>query len=465
VSEIDPRALFSLLQFGFVAPPLSPWKCIHRVPPGFCTTIHKGEESISEPLGAGDVLEELSNPSLSRQVEIITRALDAAILAACSDGRAPVILFSGGVDSSLLAARTAALGLRDATLVNFSFGENDKESQHAEAVARCLDLPFIRIYDTDSKRDLLQILADAGRIYPYPFCDPSTLPMYSLVRFVANMFPPGTAVLDGTGADALFGLFSKAIVWRRITRIPLPMLLAIGSLYRIGPLRDNPSPIEYGVRLLRRAGQMQFPASALAQNPLAGIAYDQRHSQEVSALLTRSPLHAPAVNDWRAVLAASDVSWVAAGIFAQKSTGPLLRSKFRPVFPFLSRGMVETALHFAWQWSGSLAPKWVLKEALSRHLPPALIYRPKSGFTPNLSRQMRSPEFSETLDEILGDRSPVSGVVNSAVVRRLCRMAAAGEKLPPQTYNFLWGSAFTSRWFSTALNPSLDVNSVSPLSR
>jgi len=77
------------------------------------------------------------------QRKVVHQVLDDSLVEVCPE-RNPVLLFSGGVDSGLLAARVAALGWRDALLVNYSFGDADPESHMAEAMAKHLGLRFRR---------------------------------------------------------------------------------------------------------------------------------------------------------------------------------------------------------------------------------------------------------------------------------------------------------------------------------
>ena len=75
-----------------------------------------------------------------------------------------MLFFSGGVDSSLLAARAAALGRTDIQLLNYAFGQHDPEAAHAQRVAA--HLPKRRIQEKlDGPRHLLATAgADAAAL-------------------------------------------------------------------------------------------------------------------------------------------------------------------------------------------------------------------------------------------------------------------------------------------------------------
>ena len=99
--------------------------------------------------------------------------LDGVLREVCPGGD-PVILFSGGVDSALLASRAVALGWTGTTLVNYCLGKNDAESEFAEQMASHLGLEFVRI-DDDGSLDPKSLEAVASK-YPSPFGDYSVLP-------------------------------------------------------------------------------------------------------------------------------------------------------------------------------------------------------------------------------------------------------------------------------------------------
>ncbi len=90
------------------------------------------------------------------------------------DDKSPAILFSGGVDSSLLAARAKKLGWDDTLLIHYSFGE-DEHTQVARNVAHQLDLQMMEIADDP---DQYESVFDHAGMYPQPFGDHSTLPSF-----------------------------------------------------------------------------------------------------------------------------------------------------------------------------------------------------------------------------------------------------------------------------------------------
>ncbi len=179
-SRIDDEAVFSVLQFGAIIPPLSPWRHVHRFIPGFRYCGTKIECPVELPQKG-----HISSLNAEQQADEVERRLDTILKTYIGDQEDPVLLFSGGVDSGIIASRLAALGYRDSLLLNFSFGDNDPESKLAEAMANHLGLKFERVL---GKRLPCNVLNNPGKIYPMPFGDHSTVPTsdlaYSVVEYL-----------------------------------------------------------------------------------------------------------------------------------------------------------------------------------------------------------------------------------------------------------------------------------------
>jgi asparagine synthase (glutamine-hydrolysing) len=448
---IDERAIYSLLQFGAAIPPLSPWKSISRAVPGRSTTLAGNPLRVGEAEFPTEQMWDHERPPLTEEQQIsqVLDTLDQSLLAARKTHRL-IILFSGGVDSGLLAARAAALGLTNTLLVNYSFGPDDTESVLAEQMAKHLGLTFHRIHDLGSGMDIGDVLRNAGRDYRTPFCDHSALPTGMLVRQVIDTFGSvgdEFAVIDGTGADGAFGLFGRAGQWQKIHAVPAGFL-RIGSLgYRLLRAWQNDSKVEYWLRLLRRASQHRFPLSAVAQNPLAGIAYRVRDevSREVDALGIKW-LSSISPQDPDIQLAALDLSLVCACVFAQKSKSLFASSSLNVSFPFLNQQMVRIALSSEDPKRADREPKWLLKAALARHVPASMVYRPKSGFAAPMHEKLRNDAFLAAFDKLLTGRALLSPFIDAGFLRNIRANLTTGSSLPAQTISAVWGIVFVNEW-------------------
>ncbi len=416
-AAISVPGMFSVLQFGVLVPPLSPWQGKSH-PPAL-------------------VLPAVADDAPRNPVSAVEGAIDQA-LASCAS---PAILFSGGVDSGLIAARSRHLG-QDPLLVNYAFGPDDEDSRHAERMAGHLGLRFRRVVASGKA---LRCLDAPGSIYPSPFGDFSTPAFAELAEASVEGLPADAVVFDGTGADGGFGLAARTATWLKLYRIPSMLRRLAGAGYGRHWL-NAASHRERWAGPLRRSAQMQFPAAALAQNALAGIAYDESPQAQVLAMLAdylKPWSHEPAL-----AYIAGDLALVCAGTYAQRA-GPLYRRfGVRVVYPFLTDRSV--ALAFAIGRGG--AAKELLKEALAKHVPRELVYRSKVGFTPPQEAVFHHPVFLEHLGATTSGR--LSAILDHRVIAEATNALHKGGRVPTQTANFLWAATFLDRWLRTAVTPA-----------
>ena len=172
---LDEAGVYGLLQYGLIPAPLSLVAGVDRLAPG--------RRLVLRPDSPGVRLEELAlpNPDVEPHVgsarAAMTDALRESLHAVDGD---PVVLFSGGVDSALLAAELFDLGHRDTVLLNCSFGADDPEADLAAEMAGFLGLPFEQVTVTGAS--VAPMLDRIGRDYLAPFGDSSVLAMNTLLR-------------------------------------------------------------------------------------------------------------------------------------------------------------------------------------------------------------------------------------------------------------------------------------------
>jgi asparagine synthetase B (glutamine-hydrolysing) len=439
-SQINDEAVFSVLQFGAIIPPLSPWKGIRRFIPGHK---YRGAEMVC-PLELQQPTD-ISTLDSEQQADEIERLLDSILQNQIGEQQDPVLLFSGGVDSGIIASRLAALGYRDSLLINYSFGDDDPESKLAEAMAHQLGLKFERV---TADRKPCSCLLEPGRIYPQPFGDHSTVPTSNLAyAVVSRFFGQKRFILDGTGADGAFGMTQVLNEWGRVDQVPNIVKKAVSIAYgRI--LWQRQGNMEHFARILRRSVDMPIFSAILAQNPLAGIFYRKRFRNSVDHILQRLAAGWAGEGLLKQIVA-TDLAVTCANIFAQKALPILESAGHKVVFPFLDVQAVTTALASIPHWQME-EPKAPLKRSLARHVPHDMVYRPKSGFIDPKDEVFFSAEFIEYLRSAAETASPIAQMLVKNPLLKSCQLLMDKKKLPAQTLNLLWAIVFTDRWYRTA---------------
>jgi asparagine synthase (glutamine-hydrolysing) len=441
-SRPDESALFSVLQFGAIVPPLSPWEGVRRFLPGHR---YQGTEDLGPaPFPPSRRLE---IPDHEAQADALEALLDQSLTEWIGDGGDPVLLFSGGVDSGLIASRLVALGRRDSLLLNYSFGEEDPESILAEAMAARLGLRFERVVVPG--RRLCDSLIDPGRVYPQPFADSSTVPTSELAQAtVRRLAGERRLILDGTGADGAFGMARRIVSWGHVYSIPAFARRAVSSLYGAAHLWTNLSRVEFVCRVFRHSVQMPMLPAVLCQNPLAGFLYRDAGADRVHRLLEDwiggwggdSPLQR---------IVTADLALTCANRFAQKGQ-PILEAAGHTVrYPFLRDDMVAAALSILPE-GRMREPKAILKHSLARRVPRDMVYRPKSGFADPRRRVLYEPVFLEYLRAAGDSGGPIAPLLEKRVLLEACDLLSRGRMLPAYTRNALWAIVFLDRWYRTA---------------
>ena len=132
------------------------------------------------------------------------KSLDKAIELRTVSDRPLGLFLSGGIDSSTLAARLAALGYNNITCYSAAFpGSSFDESRQAEAFAKKLGMAHKKVIIPKTiKQDFHTIIADLDE----PFADPSSFPTWYLAQQTVQT---ATVVLGGDGGDELLAGYKR----------------------------------------------------------------------------------------------------------------------------------------------------------------------------------------------------------------------------------------------------------------
>jgi asparagine synthase (glutamine-hydrolysing) len=287
-------------------------------------------------------------------------------------------LLSGGVDSSTVVAfmaeaspeavRTSTLGLEDASL---------DDSAHADLIARR--------YATDHRSRIMppgdpMLIDTLTAHFDEPFADSSAPPAYRLCQLAREHM---AVALGGDGADEAFAGHHRHMVQLREKRIRafLPSFLrgpVLGSL--TGLAGDGAEAYAASVAMTPPQQRQQLWADD-ARAALDGYRAEDRYIKAMRDAPARDALDRAQYADLRIALPGNTLTKIdrmsmAAGLEVRE--------------PLLDHRLVEFAarLPVAMRIRGRTG-KYLMKKAMERHLPQAILYRSKMRLATPLSAWFR----------------------------------------------------------------------------
>jgi asparagine synthase (glutamine-hydrolysing) len=445
-------AFYSLLQYGAVIPPVTPWRGLDRLAPGHAYMIDMRTLAIAESVqdlwrdgtavradGPGDADE-------GKRDEAVRTALDDA-MRAVRTGQTPVILFSGGVDSGLLAARAAHLGWRDTLLLDYAFGPDDPEAANAELMARHLGLPIRRI--ECSQRRMASLLGSVGSEYRTPFTDSSILPAHDLCQQAIEIAGRDRTVLNGIGPDSLFGALGKRRSHERVFGTPLAARRLLAMVYASLGMWRRSSSMERAFRAMRRSLSVPLDPFIIGRNSFDGVFYrfPDEHRQVVRGALASLLTGLDGPLQPEAATALVEIVHFCSAIVSQKGK-PVFDAHDVPSYsPYLTARLMRLALRDGMRWPDRYGRKACLRRLLTNQVPESLVARPKSGFT-MASSLFRMSELDEAFGAVHDGANPLAPYLRPRALERLRGTVRRGDRVPDQTLEFFAGLTICSLWFA-----------------
>ncbi|ABC21035.1 asparagine synthase (glutamine-hydrolyzing) [Rhodospirillum rubrum] len=465
--EVDREGLAAMLRLSCLPAPRSIFKGVSQLAPGtvvrFEADGRRSEEVFwsLEEVAARGVAQARSQPARPESASLAVEHLESLLLDAVRRrliADVPVGAFlSGGVDSSTVVALMRKVASGPVKTFSIGFAEEGwDESVHAAAVARHLGTDHREL--VVSPDEVPAIVGDLPRWYDEPFADASQIPTLLVSKLARSEV---TVSLSGDGGDELFAGYNRHVqgqrLWDLAQRIPtvgrdLGAALieapspgfwqrAVGLLpagRRPPQAADKPAKI---ARLLRaRSPEALYRtlvgAMPSAEVPLAGVslAAEERwyaaSAEGVDSFVDRMRLLDAKGYLPDDILTKVDRASMAYGLEAR--------------VPLLDHRVVE----FAW----SLPPemliregqgKWLLRRVLHRHVPRALIERPKMGFGVPLAAWLRGPLRGWAEDLLDPQTMAVQGLIDPAPVRRWWLDHLAGRR---DTHDRLWPVLSALSW-------------------
>lgn len=441
-SDINRGALSLQLRHNYIPAPYSIYKGIAKLLPGNMLTVslQQREPKILPYWSGMEVARSGAvNPITGTDDQEIDKLENLLKDAVCKQMMADVPLgafLSGGVDSSLIVALMQAQSARP--VKTFTIGFNEKaynEAVHAKAVAKHLGTDHTELYVTDDQvRSVVPLLST---LYDEPFSDSSQIPTF-LVSQLARQYVKVS--LSGDAADELFCGYNRyqmtANFWYKLTKVPILLRkLAAQGIIGISPKTWNiiasalSGLIPRSVQLANVGDKLHKGASVLSSQSadelylgLISHWHDPASvvigGHEPPTLLTSNMLDLCGLDDVQRMMASDMLTYLPDDILTKVDRAAMGVSLETRV-PFLDHRVVE----FAWRLPQSMKlrdgqTKWALRQVLYKHVPKALIERPKMGFGVPVDSWLRGPlrDWAESL--LSEERLMDEGFFNPGPIRK-----------------------------------------------
>ena len=471
-SEIDRDAIADLLQYSCIGAPRSIYTHVRKLEPGSWMTLPLSRQvrsgrywDLTEIAAAGVQRAAGSTLDDADAVDELERLLGQSVRGQIMADVPVGAFLSGGVDSS---AVVALMTRHSSTRVRtFSIGFSEPgfdEAEFAKAVASHLGTQHTEHYVTEA--DALAVVEKLPELYDEPFADPSQIPTYLVSQMARRDV---TVALSGDAGDELFAGYNRyrlaSRTWHSLQRFPLPLRRgAAAAALAISPaswdrLFGLPNALLPARRHIGNAGDKVHKfATRVMRAPTQLAMYESllSHWDEVERVVPGASERRPRVEALAGTLRtdsagvdrmclADQLGYLADDILVKVDRAAMSVSLETRV-PLLDHRIVE----FAWgiplhQKLRGTESKWLLRQVLYRHVPRALIERPKRGFGVPLEHWLRGPLREWAEDLLQESRLRAEGFLDASAVRVRWLEHLSGQR---NWQYALWNVLMFQAWLS-----------------
>jgi asparagine synthase (glutamine-hydrolysing) len=477
---LDLTALTSYLRYLYVPAPQCIFRHAFKLPPGHILTI-------SDPAAAMPVPEpfwsvktaaregtaaQFSGDDDQAVADLETLLTDAVRLRMQADVPLGALL-SGGIDSSTVVALMQASADRPVKTFTIGFDQEEfDEAADAGAVAAHLGTDHTELRLTGA--DALAVIPDLPEMFDEPHADPSQIPTFLICRLARQEV---TVALTGDGGDELFGGYNRYISGERMIRgfgrwpRSLRRFSAAG-VTSLSPrvwnqMRDALRPVLPAAGRTRLLGEKMHKVGELLRADSASAMYQSllsawqdpqdfvvgsRNGERDAILGTNDSLDL-----MEQMMLADQTSYLPDDLLAKVDRASMAVSLEARV-PILDHRVVEMSWRLPRKFKVRHGRgKWILRQILYNHVPPALVDREKMGFSVPLAQWLADPLRDWAGDLLLSAES--DGILRTSVVRRKWDRFLAGDS---SNASGLWALIMFRAWQNRWLNAAPERSAPSP---
>jgi asparagine synthase (glutamine-hydrolysing) len=466
--DIDRDALMSYVRHAYFPNPHTVYRGVRQLPPGHFLCLEPGKPIRIAPYWtlADQVTRGRASPFTGSDEEatdqlesLLGDAVKRRMIADVPLGA----FLSGGYDSSTVVALMQKAATRPVRTFSIGFDEEGfDEAQHAKAVARHLGTDHTELYV--SPKAALDVIPKLADIFDEPFADASQIPTYLVSQLARGHV---AVALSGDGGDELFAgynRYAQADLFRRRAGM-VPMFVRQAGASAVRKVRPETWDRLFGLAPAR----LRLPAvgdKLYKLADVAGSAPDEFYLKLVScwqdptSLVSGATEPVTAIADPRVGDLVPDhvqrmqyrdtLTYLPDDILAKVDRASMAVSLEARV-PLIDHRVVR----FAWSLPQHMKlrdgqRKWLLRQVLYRHVPQALVDRPKMGFGVPIDRWLRGP-LRDWAEDLLDERRlREGGLIEPGPVRRRWAEHLSGQRnWQYSLWTILMLEAWRRRWHAT----------------
>ncbi|HET9106407.1 MAG TPA: asparagine synthase (glutamine-hydrolyzing) [Steroidobacteraceae bacterium] len=424
--RIDRAALWDYFAYRYVPAPATLLQGIRKLMPGSYLVWERGRVREVPYFVPDDARPAAGTPAPGDPVAAFLEQLDEAVrIRMISDVPFGAFL-SGGLDSSAVVAMMSRHSTHPVKTFSVGFAESAySELAYARTIAEQFHTDHHEL--TVSQEHLMEHLPALVRYRDAPVAEPSDIPIYLLAREARRTVK---MVLTGEGADEFLGGYPKHVLERHVG-----LYQGLPAAVRRGLIEPLSRALPYGFRRAKTAVANLGLADPRERLPRWFGALSRAERCRLTRV--QPPLIDPP-RPWleacrgrsalRGILYFDQSSWLPDNLL-ERGDRMTMAASLEARMPFMDHELAAfvSGLPDEWRVRG-VTTKRILREAMRRVLPPAILERPKIGFRVPVNEWFRGSMRGYLTDHLLGTDSRTRDYYRPQVLRSYVDEHTAGRQ-------------------------------------
>lgn len=425
-AEVDTAAVWDYFAYRYVPAPATLFRGIRKLMPGCYAIWEKGVLREKNYYRPPDREVFAGAPLSADPVGAFLDKLDEAVnIRMISDVPFGAFL-SGGIDSSAVVGLMSRHSAQPVKTFSVGFAEaRYSELGYAKTIAEQFKTDHHEL--VVSQEHLIQYLPELVRFRDAPVAEPSDIPIYLLAKEARKTVK---MVLTGEGSDEFLGGYPKHVYERYagwyqtvpgfirhglleplVQALPYRFRRAKTAIVNLGLERfEERMPRWFGA--LSDAERMQLVAMSPPVNHTSGVQFDSPSAN--SAL--------------RRILHFDQTSWLPDNLL-ERGDRMTMAASLEARMPFMDHELAAfvSNLPDKYRVQGHTT-KWILREAMKRLLPPAILQRPKVGFRVPVNEWFQGSMREYLYEHLKSASSLTGGYYQPAMLEKILTDHVAGRQ-------------------------------------